>query len=97
MDIDMKQEYLISGFTYFPAPPAGFIESYVVQVSRDGEKWETVHRGTYGNFRNDPGLRTVLFDGEFPARYLRLSGLRPPGGLTRVGAAEIEVLSAVGD
>jgi alpha-L-fucosidase len=96
LTIDMKQVYPVSGFTYLANPAGGFIESYNVEISLDGEKWKTVHEGMFGNIRNDPGLRAVLFNGSFNARYIRLSGLRAPGGLTRVGAAEIEVLAPRG-
>ena len=94
LTIDMQREYVISGLTYLPHTAGGFIESFDVEVSPDGENWETIHRGTFGNIRNDPSLRTVMFDSEYEARYVRLSNLRPPGGLTRVGAAEIEIFAA---
>jgi len=94
LTIDMQQALRISGFTYLPAAPAGFIESYEVMISSNGSSWETIHRGSFGNIRNDPSWRTVLFDREYDARYVRLSNLRPPGGFNRVGAAEIEILAA---
>ncbi len=96
LTIDMRREYLISGFTYVPAAPEAFIESYDVMIRRDGESWEPIHRGSFGNIRNDPGPRTVFFDNAFKARYMRLSNLVAPGGLTMVGAAEIEVLGVTG-
>ena len=95
LTIDMKQDYPVSGLTYLPNPAGGFIESYNVEISLDGEKWETIHRGTFGNIRNDPSLRTIFFDGTYEARYIKLSNLQAPGGLARVGAAEIEVLAEV--
>ncbi len=94
LTIDMQRDYVISGLTYLPHAAGGYIESFDVEVSPDGENWETLHRGTFGNIRNDPSLRTVLFEGEFEVRFVRLSNLRPPGGLTRVGAAEIEIFAA---
>ena len=93
LTIDMQQVYPVSGFTYVPAAPAGFIESFDVEISRDGEKWEAVHRGSFGNIRNDPSRRTVSFADQHEARFVRLSNLRAPGGMTRVGAADIEILS----
>lgn len=97
--LDMRREYAISGLTYLPHPvvrvgAAGFIESFEVQVSTDGERWSTVHTGRFGNIRNDPSLRIALFDQPATARYVRLARLVPPGGFTQVGAAEIEILSA---
>lgn len=96
LTIDMKQDYSISGFTYLPHPAGGFIESYEVHISRDGDTWQAIHQGSFGNIRNDPTVRTVLFDGQFTARYVKLTHLRAPGGMSRVGAAEIEILSAKG-
>ncbi|MGF1584254.1 MAG: alpha-L-fucosidase [Bacteroidales bacterium] len=95
LTIDMQQDYQVSGLTYLPNPAGGFIESYNVEISRDGENWETIHRGTFGNIQNDPSLRTIIFDRTYEARYIKLSNLRAPGGLARVGAAEIEVLAEV--
>lgn len=94
LTIDMKQEYVIAGFTYRAFPPQGFIESFEVHTSRDGEHWQHVHRGSFGNIVNDPSRRTVLFDDQLTARYIKLSNLQAPGQMTRVGAAEIELLAA---
>ena len=92
--IDMKQIYTISGFSYMPDFAGGFIESYHVEISADGVAWKTVHQGSFGNIMNDPGIRRVLLDRGYEARYLKLSGLTAPGGLKRVGAVEIEVFAA---
>lgn len=97
LTIDMTQEYSISGLTYLPHPAGGFIESYEVHISRDGETWKAVHQGSFGNIKNDPTLRTAMFDGQYTARYVKLTNLRAPGGMSRVGAAEIEILANTGD
>ncbi len=97
LTIDMKQDYSISGFTYLPHPTGGFIESYEVHISRDGDTWQAIHQGSFGNIRNDPIQRIVLFDEHAAARYVKLTNLRAPGGLSRVGAAEIEILAAKGN
>lgn len=93
LTIDMNREYLVSGFTYLPNAHGAFIESFVVEVSVDGKAWERVFAGYFGNIRNDPSRRVVLFDSKFPARYFRLAQLKAPGDHKRVGAAEIDVLS----
>ena len=97
LTIDMTQEYSISGLTYLPHPAGGFIESYEVHISRDGETWQAVHQGSFGNIKNDPTLRTAMFDGQYTARYVKLTNLRAPGGVSRVGAAEIEILASQED
>ena len=97
LTIDMLRDYVIGGFLYLPHPPGAFIERFDVLVSRDGRQWEHIHSGRFGNIKNDPGWRTVLFDRQVSARYIRLTHLRAPGGMTRVGAAEIEILAANGN
>jgi alpha-L-fucosidase len=94
LTIDMKQEYSIAGFTYLPNTAGGFIESFDVEVSAEGKSWKKIHSATFGNIRNDPGLRTVFFAQPASARYIRFSKLKAPGDLRRVGAAEIEILAA---
>ncbi len=93
--IDMKEVFTISGFKYLPNTQGGFIERYQVEISTDGQTWQAIHEGTFGNIINDPSERTVLFDNSFSARYVRLSGLIPPGALQQVGAAEIEILQSL--
>ena len=63
-------------------------------VSPDGEKWETIHRGAFGNIINDPGRRIETFNHDHDIRFFRLSNLQAPGGINRVGAADIELLPA---
>ncbi|MCC5908261.1 MAG: alpha-L-fucosidase [Balneolaceae bacterium] len=91
--IDMTQSQTISGFMYTPVPGQnGYIESYQADISTDGQTWETIHTGSFGNIRNDPSVRTVLFDSQTEGRYLRLTELTPPGGEEKVGAGRIEML-----
>ncbi len=94
LTIDMQREYKIQGLTYLPAPAQGFIEGYEVMISRDGQTWESVHTGSFGNIINDPSRRTVLFDSPVNARYLQLSNLQAPGDMRQVGAAEVDILAA---
>lgn len=70
----------------------GCIESYHADISANGETWKAVHTGSFGNIRNNPSVRTVLFDSQAKGRYLRLSELTPLGGEDKVGAGRIEVL-----
>jgi alpha-L-fucosidase len=91
--IDMQNLYEITGLKYLPNTDGGFIESYEVEISTDGENWQRIHRGIFGNIINDPGERIVLFSSSHQARYVRLSDLKPPGSFTSVGAAEIEMLA----
>lgn len=93
LTLDMQQEYTISGLTYLPHRDGGLIESYEVLVSSDGENWQSVSQGSFGNIKNDPTRRIVWFDAPTTARYVKLTNLTAPGGMLRVGAAEIEILA----
>lgn len=93
LTIDMKRDFSLSGLAYRPAVNGGYIEAFDVEVSLDGQTWKKIHSGEFGNIRNDPGRRIVMFDKVTNARFVRLSRLVPPGGFTRVGAAEIDLLS----
>lgn len=91
--IDMTDTRTISGFIYTPNPSQnGYIESYNAEISTDGETWEAVHTGSFGNIRNDPSARTVLFDSPSETRYLRLTEITPPGDGEIIGSERIEVL-----
>lgn len=89
--IDMKETYAISGFTYTPHPE-GFIESYQVEISSNGDEWQELAGGSFGNIRNDPSTRTVLFESPITGRYLRFVNLMAPGGEETVGASAIHIL-----
>ena len=91
--IDMKTTHEISGLMYEPAPNQnGYIESYSIEISSDGESWKAVDSGTFGNIRNDPSLRTIFFDAPVEGRFLRLSGLKPPRNEEVIGASQIQLL-----
>jgi alpha-L-fucosidase len=93
--IDMKTKHDVAGIKYLPNLNGGFIESYNVEISSDGQFWKRIHSGTFGNIVNDPSERHVFFAETHQAKYIRLSALRPPGSFTRVGAAEIEVFAVI--
>jgi alpha-L-fucosidase len=92
LTIDMIQPHKITGLAYLPAAPRGYIESYTIETSQDGTTWKTIHQGDFGNIRNDPSRRIVLFDKAHNARWVRLSNLKAPGGQMQVGVAEIDIL-----
>ncbi len=91
--IDMKHEYPVAGFSYLPNVYDGFIESFSVEISKDGNSWQKVYSGSFGNIRNDPSQRLVLFNDRYIARFVKFSELKAPGNLKRVGAAEIDILA----
>lgn len=93
LTIEMNTIHQVTGLAYLPHAHGGFIEAFDVEVSTDGQNWKKIHSGEFGNIRNDPSRRIVLFNSTHQAKFLRLSNLKAPGGLTRVGAAEIDILS----
>lgn len=95
LTLDMQTVHDIVGFSYIPNTDGGFIESFQVEMSEDGELWERVHSGSFGNIQNDPSQRIVIFDQKVRTRYIRFSNLTPPGDEERVGAAAIEILPEV--
>jgi alpha-L-fucosidase len=83
----------IGGFIYFPAPGAnGYIESWMLEISKDGKLWKKIKEGSFGNIVNDPSQRIVLFDTSFSGSYLRFSRLKAPGRDNKIGIAELEIL-----
>ncbi|HSV88571.1 MAG TPA: alpha-L-fucosidase [Bacteroidales bacterium] len=95
LTIDMKQSFTIAGLAYLPYTRGGFIEAFTIEVSSDGSLWNEVHRGEFGNIVNDPTRRVILFDKNYDARFVRLSGLKAPGNLSAIGASEIDIFSSL--
>lgn len=93
LTIDMQNKYSVSGFAYTPDSKGNFIESFNVEVSLDGKVWRKIHKGVFGNIRNDPSRRVVLFDKTHQAKYVKFTGLKAPGNMIKVGVAEIDILS----
>ena len=97
LGIDLGKTYTVTGFTYLPKQgankPEGMIEKAYIEVSQDGKKWQKVQDVKFGNIRNDPSLREVLFDVPIRARHFRITAMAGPLGSKNIGIAEIEILS----
>lgn len=75
--IDLGATYTLNGFTYFPMQNrylSGLIRSYSFLVSKDGDQWEEVSTGEFGNIANSPIEQRVNFS-TIEARYIQLKAL----------------------
>ncbi len=68
--ITLDSDYYVNGFRYLPRQNGanGIITKYEIQVSADGETWETVASGEWAK---DAELKDVAFD-TVQTRYVRL-------------------------
>lgn len=93
----VKAPARITGFTYLPRQdrriPDSMVAAWRIEGSRDGERWETLAEGEFGNIFNDPSRRTAEFERPASIRYFRFVSLRGAEGKPYAGAAEIELLS----
>lgn len=93
ISIDMGETRAISGIMYKPTQKLnGYIENYSIEISLNGEDWEVVEKGSFGNIKNDPSVRAIRFDQNLETRFVRLNNLTPPGLADFIGASRIEIL-----
>ena len=93
--IDLGAEQHLSGFRYLPDQhrwSSGLITRYALHVSIDATSWTQVSEGEFSNIRNNPVWQIRRFD-RTPARFVRLRALANTDGNSRVGYAEVEVIS----
>lgn len=96
LDVDLGNNYQVSGFTYTPASGdgyAGTVYLYRFYVSVDGKSWKLCDgEGEFSNIRNNPIAQTVRFKKAYPARYFRFEAVREIDNRPFVTAGEIGVL-----
>lgn len=94
LSIDLGQELVLKGFAYTPQTEngRGMIEKGEIQISLDGENWETIDSFEFGNLINDPVRRLHDFKKPASARYFRITVKHIAGNGKVATAAEIEVL-----
>lgn len=71
--VDMKKNHTLSGFAYLPRQDGktqGMTSRYRVELSTDGENWNRVAEGEFGNLRANPVEQYVSFPPQ-QARYVR--------------------------
>lgn len=80
--IDLGEEITLTGFTYLPMQNrymTGVISDYEFSVSGDGENWQSVSRGEFGNIANSPIKQLKTFE-PLKARFIRLEALETQDG-----------------
>ena len=90
--VDMQQEYEINGFSYLPRQDGetqAMTSRYSVELSTDGENWEMVSEGEFGNLRANPVEQVISFTPQ-KARYFRFTSTAALDG-TGSSAAEIRI------
>lgn len=93
ISINMGETQTISGIMYKPTQKRnGYIENYSIEISLNGEDWEVVENGSFGNIKNDPSVRAIRFDQHLETRFVRLNNLTSPELADFIGASRIEVL-----
>lgn len=72
--IDLGALQLLNAMVYTPQTVhgEGMMAKGVLQVSTDGEQWETAEQFVFGNLINDPTPRTHRFNHPVTTRYIRI-------------------------
>ncbi|NCC09952.1 MAG: alpha-1,3/4-fucosidase [Bacteroidia bacterium] len=94
LSIDFGKELAFKGFAYTPQTEngTGMIEKGEIQISQDGENWQTIDSFEFGNLINDPVRRLHYFKKAVNARYFRINVKHIAGDGKVATAAELEVL-----
>ncbi len=85
----------MSGFKYLPDQnrwSSGLITRYAVHVSTDAKSWTLVSEGEFSNIKNNPVWQVQRFD-PTAARFVRLRALANTDGNSRIGYAEVDVIT----
>ena len=97
--IDMGRSHRLRGFTYQPRTDNlnGVVLTYRFEASANGEDWNEVANGEFGNIRNSPVLQEVTFAAPVDARFFRFTSLSEVNGGAHTSAAELGVLAVEPD
>jgi len=94
IDIDLGKEYTVTGFNYTPQTTSseGMIERGVVKISQDGKSWRNTEDFRFGNLKNDPTTRTLMFQSKLNTRYIRIESKEIAGNGKTAAIAELDFL-----
>ena len=95
VEIDLGDNYRLSGFTYTPDQSryaSGIVKEYRFWVSQNGGKWKEVARGEFANIKNNPVRQEVSFK-RTKARFVRLEAITMVDDSEDIRVAEIGVVS----
>ena len=93
--IDLGSETILTAFRYLPDQgkrKQGFITKYEFYLSPDGTTWQLASQGEFSNIKNNPTWQTKSFAPQ-KARYIKLRALANTAGNSRIGYAEIDVIT----
>jgi alpha-L-fucosidase len=93
--IDLGAALTLSGFKYYPEQNSwqpAIITHYGFYTSTDGKKWKFVSEGEFANIKNNPLWQTKQFE-PVTARYIKFQALKNTENNTRIGYAEIDVIT----
>jgi hypothetical protein len=95
--IDLGAALTLRGFKYYPEQNSwqpSTITHYEFFISADGKNWKLVSEGEFSNIKNNPLWQTKNFEA-VPARYIKFRALKNTENNTRIGYAEIDVITAL--
>ncbi|HSO87053.1 MAG TPA: discoidin domain-containing protein, partial [Draconibacterium sp.] len=93
--IDLGETLTLSGFKYYPEQNSwqpAIITNYGFYTSTDGKNWKKVSEGEFSNIKNNPLWQTKQFE-SVAARYIKFQALKNTENNTRIGYAEIDVIT----
>jgi alpha-L-fucosidase len=93
--IDLGAALTLSGFKYYPEQNSwqpGIITHYEFSISTDGKNWKKASEGEFSNIKNNPLWQTKQFEA-VPARYIKFRALKNTENNTRIGYAEVDVIT----
>jgi alpha-L-fucosidase len=93
--IDFGKELNLTGFKYYPEQNSwqpSTITHYEFYISADGKNWKKASEGEFANIKNNPLWQTKIFEA-VPARYIKFRALKNTENNTRIGYAEIDVIT----
>ncbi|HEY8397778.1 MAG TPA: alpha-L-fucosidase [Flavihumibacter sp.] len=91
--IDMGAVQTVKAFTYLPRTdsPAGLVNRYKWEISKDGKTWTSAVTGEFSNIKANPIEQVVTLPAPVECRYFRFTGLSAVEG-NIITAAELGAL-----
>lgn len=92
--IDLGAEQSLKGFIYTPQTQhsEGMMAKGVIQISSDGQNWETAESFEFGNLINDPTPRTHRFAKTIKTRFMRIKATEISANGKSLAIAELDFI-----
>ncbi|WPU95032.1 alpha-L-fucosidase [Mucilaginibacter sabulilitoris] len=94
ISVDLGQRQAIKAFVYLPRQDKnkeGIVDSYIYQVSNDGQHWTPAAEGEFSNIASNPIEQTVKLNTPVSARYFKFIARHVISG-NGIAVAELGVL-----